>query len=446
MNCDQCRELLADFLEGLLDEEAQRRLEMHLADCPTCRAELAEVWQLSAHLARTGLSVPPLSLEAAVMDRIVQEQALALRRLAMRRRIRFWGISGVTAAAAAALVVITLWSPTPAVAQKAAEVMARGAEAVPEKCTIHYVAQMRTLPADNFSMIGGQFDPVKVEVWRELDGKQRWRVDKPGRVAVMDGTSTTMLMKPPFNMVYSVPVAATRGAFDTTPLLELANVRSMLSDELRTALAQGWELKLSDEKSTTVEKKLLVGVETKSGLPDKDPLKNKFFNTSDIRRIYRFDAKSGRLDGIEVYIRQDDKDVKILEVEKIDYDQAIDPAVFTLKLPENVQRIEEPKPLADNAKYEQMTPQQAARAFFEACGKENWDEVAKFWPMPINDRLKEYLGGVEIVSLGEPFQSAASPNWIVPYEIKLKGGEIKKHALGLRKNPQAKRFLVDGGI
>ena len=59
----------------------------------------------------------------------------------------------------------------------------------------------------------------------------------------------------------------------------------------------------------------------------------------------------------------------ILAVERIEYDKPIDPTVFVLKLPDKVALYQEPQPLPDNAKYEKMTPEEAARAFFEACGR-----------------------------------------------------------------------------
>ena len=51
-----------------------------------------------------------------------------------------------------------------------------------------------------------------------------------------------------------------------------------------------------------------------------------------------------------------------------------------------------------------MTAEQAARAFFEACGREDWDEAGKFTSL-INERVKQAYGGLEIVSLGESFTS-----------------------------------------
>jgi len=79
--------------------------------------------------------------------------------------------------------------------------------------------------------------------------------------------------------------------------------------------------------------------------------------------------------------------VQILAVERIEYDKPIDATVFSLKLPEKVSLYKEPERLPDNEKYEKMTPEQAARAFFEACGKNDWDEVQKFFS-PCDERMR----------------------------------------------------------
>ena len=76
-------------------------------------------------------------------------------------------------------------------------------------------------------------------------------------------------------------------------------------------------------------------------------------------------------------------------------------------------------------------------------------EVLKFWSTSrIDDRIKAYLGGLEIISLGEPFQSEGycRLGWFVPYEIRFKSGQVKKMNLAIRKDNPAKRFVIDGGL
>jgi hypothetical protein len=90
------------------------------------------------------------------------------------------------------------------------------------------------------------------------------------------------------------------------------------------------------------------------------------------------------------------------------------------------------KILPDNEKYASMTAEQAARAFFEACAREDWNEAEKFMS-PMTDRTKEYLGGLKIVSLGESFTAENYPGGLahkdypgrfVPYEIQLRAQEL----------------------
>jgi len=102
----------------------------------------------------------------------------------------------------------------------------------------------------------------------------------------------------------------------------------------------------------------------------------------------------------------------------------------------------------DNDKYAAMTAQEAARALFEACGREDWVEAGKFFPMSIPGLFRQYLGGLELISVGEPFTSkgAGPSDLFVPYEIKLKHGGVKKMNLHLRKDRQSGRWFYCGGI
>jgi hypothetical protein len=449
MNCQACREEFAAHLEGLLDEIRQAQFDSHLAGCPACQAELQEVRQLTARLASQRGSVqgdspifaetkigtvPAVSLESVVMGRIVHLQALEIRRLKMRKRLRVLGISGAMAAAIAVLLLASFWFAEPAAAERAAaEALAQGAEATPNPSSIHIVAKVRTIAHDNFMMIGEKYDFVRVDVWKQFGDKSKWRVEKPGRVVVMDGESTVMLIRP--DHVVQFP-HATPAAFDTGWLLALTEVQDMITHELRAAQARKWDLKL-DHVTTGAGDKVLVTVEAKSGLPAGDYLKNKFFEDADTRRVYRFDAKTKRLEGFDAYLHGADGDVLILSVERIEYDRPIDATVFTLKLPDKVSLLRGPERLPDNEKYERMTPEQSARAFFEACGKRDWDEARKFMS-PCDERMQSYLGGLQIVRLGTPFQSKGYGGWFIPYEIKVSA----KAKIVVRNDKPAKRYLV----
>src|SRR5207245_2224342 len=132
---------------------------------------------------------------------------------------------------------------------------------------------------------------------------------------------------------------------------------------------------------------------------------------------------------------------QIFELSQIDYNQPIAPSAWSLKLPADVSWAQLPESLpklTDNEKYSSMTPEQVARAFFEACGREDWEEAGKF-QSPVNERLKQYLGGLELISLGEPFSSKTYAGSFVPYQIKLRPHEFN---LRVSNKNSAGRYVI----
>ena len=194
-----------------------------------------------------------------------------------------------------------------------------------------------------------------------------------------------------------------------------------LTNELNNALAKGWKLSVTEETGSDGKLKSVVTIIATSGLPDNDYGKNAFMENADTRRVYHFDAASGLLEAVQVYVIRPSGEVQIFDLSQIDYNQPIPSETWALDLPADVSWAQLPDSLPklpDNEKYSAMTAEQAARAFFEACGREDWDEAGKFMS-PVNERLKQYLGGLQIVSLGDAFTSKSYGGKFVPYKIKL---------------------------
>ena len=192
--------------------------------------------------------------------------------------------------------------------------------------------------------------------------------------------------------------------------------------------------------------KATVTVLARPDVPDTDYVKNSFFEHANTRRVYRFDSQTERLEAVQVYLQRDGTEVQIFELSQIDYDQPLAPEIWQLALPADVNWYQAPQRLPDNEKYTSMTAEQAARAFFEACGREDWAEAGKFMS-PLPKQIKDYLGGIEIVNLGAAFTSKAYGGRFVPYEIRLRSQQL--HLRLSNENP-AKRFVVtgvlDGGL
>jgi len=85
-------------------------------------------------------------------------------------------------------------------------------------------------------------------------------------------------------------------------------------------------------------------------------------------------------------------------------------------------------PLPETAPERKMSAKQAAAAFFKACSESNWTEVLKFWPGSPSDpqfeRMKPFLAGLQLISLGEAYQDTTKyPGWYVPYQIRIQPQE-----------------------
>ncbi len=101
MNCTETTELLAADFEGVLEPSLRDHVEAHLLECRVCRMARNDTAVLVERLTDQGRASPPPSLGGPVMERILREQALRLRRSALRRRI--------VPIAAAAACLLGIW-------------------------------------------------------------------------------------------------------------------------------------------------------------------------------------------------------------------------------------------------------------------------------------------------------------------------------------------------
>ncbi len=370
----------------------------------------------------------------------------AVREPGVWRMIMNKPITKCTAAAViiiAVLLSLDIFHQSTATAS-ATEVFKQAFKVASSLSSVHIKAQMRAPGrGDNLRTIDIDADFVPVEMWKEFGSeKGKWRIENPARKMVCDGNSTIQLMGPLH--------AHKTGAYDTGRWfpLSLLDVGKIIDRELIFAKEHGSNFELTHEVGDNGSAWLVVVVEAKAlGDFTNDYLKNRGFEMSDHTRIYTFDEQTKKLESLEVYVHTEDEDVLVFEVTDVKYNPDTVEDLFTLELPDDVIWLEEPEVLSDNERYQQMGPKEMATAFFEACASEDWEEYLKFNPASeVSREMKDYLGGLQIISIGEPFKSGLYPGWFVPYEIKLKSGHIKKHNLALRNDNRAGRYVVDGGL
>jgi outer membrane lipoprotein-sorting protein len=326
----------------------------------------------------------------------------------------------------------------------AAEILNQAAQAMAQLKSFHIKVEMRTIPHDNFSLIRLNYDFVPIDFWKQFtdDPWGKWRLEEPGRVVVMDGERSTMLIKN-LNYVHEVQDRSPERYWDEC----LVDVDQVVGREAQKAIENAAGFQLYYEQGNDGRKKIVIVVEAKAKVPENDYLRNKSIENSDHQKIYRFDAETKLLEDLQIYVHDTDRDVLVFRLIQAEYNIDLDPTLFCLILPENVIRSIPLEILPDNERYEKMTPKEAATVFFSACANEDWNEVLKFMGQTdVEQPLKDYLGGLEIIEIGEPFQSGSYHGWFVPYKIKLKSGKVKEHNLALRKDNKANRFEYDGGI
>lgn len=353
-----------------------------------------------------------------------------------------------TKLAAAAVIVVALFIGLEVFKTSevsAAQVLYQAASAMSQLRSVYMKVMIRTRAngLENFDFIGLRYGLVPHEMWKEFDGTDvgKWRIENAGRIEVMDGKSSMLFISPN-------KAAKREDCYGCNSWLKkLLDADQVLNREIRLSEEQGSELRLTREKGAGGRRKLIVTVEAKAqGDFTNDWCKNSSISESDNYRIYQFDAETKLLEGLEVYVHAQDEDVLVLEVTHIEYNFDIEPVLFTLEFPDDVIWFVEPEELADQS-YAKMTPKEMTRAFFEACADENWEEALKFYSTSeIPQSIKDNLGGLEIISIGEPFQSGLYPGWIVPCEIKFKNGAIQKGHLTVRNDNPAQRYIIDGGL
>jgi hypothetical protein len=110
MNCEESKELLVAYVEGLLEDSEKQAVAEHLKDCSACQAELQELTGLHDRLVTNGKALAQSNLEKDVMNQVIREQNVRLKAttrasdaLKIRRKIMK---SPVTRIAAVAAVII----------------------------------------------------------------------------------------------------------------------------------------------------------------------------------------------------------------------------------------------------------------------------------------------------------------------------------------------------
>ncbi|MBI3649656.1 MAG: zf-HC2 domain-containing protein [Acidobacteria bacterium] len=74
MNCQECEEIISDYVDGALEPGAQTKIEHHLANCEACRAVRDDLLQIVHFSKQLPLHIPTSDLWSRIQTEIEAEQ------------------------------------------------------------------------------------------------------------------------------------------------------------------------------------------------------------------------------------------------------------------------------------------------------------------------------------------------------------------------------------
>lgn len=322
---------------------------------------------------------------------------------------------------------------------KAMSLLNTSIEAILNIKTMFISFQVRSVPGDNLDMIDTNSDFIDYKLWKQFTPTEKWRIEKPGMAVAMDGQKQYRFMeKTGVGFVGSIE----SGFVDWMKIL--LDPEKILQQE--KAFADKYKAKYDisetgNETILTIKAKALGDFKNAFSLNHSIP-------ESDNRRVYSFDKQNGRLKLLEVYIVEDKREVLVLKINKIVYDETIAAENFSIDLPENTKWVEL-KDLQPKAGNSASTAEEAAKMWWNALSENDWATAYKLDPSFEHssnlEEMKLEYGGLHINSIGSSFKSGRYAGVYVPYEVKLKSGEVQKYNLALRNDNPQKAWIIDGG-
>lgn len=449
MNCAECKENLVAYAEGLLPESKTQAVESHLQGCPACRAELKHISALRDRLTANGKASARIDLENAVLDRILREQSLRLNKTKKTdRQLQLWRKimkSKITKLAAAAVIIAvsamsitylgTFTSPAYAIEQTikanhSVRYIYVKAFTAGEDEPKEFWVQCDELGAVKCARLhipewASQGDGAKVVVWKD-NKAEVWLKRKNLFLKVRDKTAADRMLE---------------FVDECDPKLAV--------ERLYAQQEQG-AVKIDIEQPDLKTEPIAV---TATYLADSPK--------PGCRSVLFVDQGTKLVTAIKFYQLQEGEYRYLGSQEYYDYNQAIDPEMFSLEdeIPADVTRIDQVAlevGLPQGSLGDEEIAVEVVRQFFAALIAENYTEAGRLLEGFPADKLEQGLGHIKflrVVSIGPvtPHPIPETRGVLVPCTVEIeKNGQVsywKLEQLGVRQvHGQPGRWTIFGGI
>lgn len=446
MDCNECKLEMVDLFDTEVDQKTLSVLMEHIMICPDCAKEYTETLEVIAVLRPKFQPEVPALLKQNIIQRLSIEEPVMTSKTSKVLKINS-KVRKILSIAAILIVVMTIIpfisgddgfvSSTAKAADKFIQLSIDAGQLVK---SMVIKMKVRTIPRDNFELVGTEYDMVNHTITKSFENPVKWRIDKGERVVMFDGNNQFLWMP---NFEEGIKAGPNAGFVSWLKLL--LDPREILTKEQNAARDRHSKVTMRQKDNEM----LMTITSNARGNFINDYCKNKSIEESDNRREYVFDKDTKLLKGLKVYIIRDKKETLILETEKIDYDAPVDSSLFVINLPEGVDwRVLDNNYTSET--FKNISSKRAAELFFQGMANNDWKlvgETCDFFKSTSKkvQRERDYFGGLRVINIGEPFKSGLYPGEFVPYEIKLKSGKVSKYNLALSNDNPNKVWIVTGG-
>lgn len=342
--------------------------------------------------------------------------------------------------AAAALAVVVIGHPFIKQAYSMESYFSKASEYFTEVSS--YVAEIdaRTTPNENFAYIDADENFVRHTLTVQ-PSTGRWRLEKPGRVAMYDGTNTWLWL--PHEQYGHQWIGNAQGVMEDFSIL--ANPFLML--ELEADYLHN-NPKAKCKKTTDNDFVTIVIEAPANGEYENDYCRNTSLEDMDTYRQYVFEKETGRLHSLKIDALIKEERTTVFELKNIRYNVALNESSFVVPQNFNWKNSDTNFDSQDAAikSFIGISPEKAVEMAFEALHE--WDTTklnVVLYQYNI-EGLKETYDGCQLIGHKKAFHSGRYPGVFVPCKIRFKDQSIQKRNIAIRNDNNLKVWLIDGGI
>ncbi|WP_295935531.1 hypothetical protein [uncultured Alistipes sp.] len=423
MKCDDFKEMIeSKGAQGVSEDMAE-----HMAQCDDC----GQYYSVLRALTPSRSPKAPESIKADVLRKVQRRESF---KNLFSMKNRFLQVTTSLAGVVMIAIVIVI-NITPAQVRAAVRQIDQSLAAAGNVKSMVMKLDVRTDANENFSYINPGADMVGHTLTAEMGNPGKWRLEKPGRCIVFDGTTKWMWIKD------IVGYKGTRSTGFEEWFDVLLSPEMLLLQEKAATMEKGVKYEVKEVGNEIV---MTANVKAKGDFSN-DYMLNSSIVESNTRREIVFDKNTQLIKSMKIFVNVKSTEVLVVDIKDIRYNVAIDLAKLT-ELPAGYEWKDVNAVVATSGKFANISAGEAAQIIADAINDGNVESVKEAFVSYNFAHIRKMFDGAKIIKQGKPFRSGDYVGTFIPYVMKHPDGKIEKWNLALRNDNRNKEWVVDGGI